>query len=267
MALFHRLQKVDQLAGPAAGHRRQLRGLGDAANQIQVVAALRPVPQLAGRQHFPHPQPRHRLGKFHRIHARRRAPAINVHLALGRQLGIAVGIDRQHDCAAPELLHRRLHEIRLAEGRGRNAHLRRPRRQRRLHVCQAPDPPAHRHGNLHGFGHPPQHVEHRPALLHRRRDVQKPQLVRPGRLVGRRAGHRIARINQIHKMDPLHHPAAADVQARHDRDGFFHGKRLSMEEAFIISEPTPEKQGEPAGDHARKPSGATCRPAAPCAIC
>jgi hypothetical protein len=89
--------------------------------------------------------------------------------------------------------------------------------------ARTPDAAADRHRDLDRRGHPPENVKDRPPVFHGGGDIQKAQFIGARSLVGGGAGHRIAGINQVHEMDALDNPPSADVQTRHDMDGFFHG--------------------------------------------
>ena len=65
-------------------------------------------------------------------------------------------------------------------------------------------------------------VEQRPAPLVARRDVEKTQLVRPGRIVGLRLLHRVAGVLQIDEVHALHHAPIGYVEAWDDTDADGH---------------------------------------------
>ncbi len=213
---------------PAAGHRRQLRGVGNFPDQIQVIALLRPVAQLARRQHLPTPRPAiRRANSTASVPVGVRPPSIYTSRCEGslrlRSASIASTIrfprTKATTASATKSGSRNAAEEMLTfAAPAASAASTSPRR---------PDAAAHRHRNLHRLRHPPQHVKHRPALLHRRRDVQKSRPVRPRRLVRRRARHRIARIDQINKTW-MPFTTRPPRMSRHGmRDRLLHGIHLS----------------------------------------
>ena len=69
------------------------------------------------------------------------------------------------------------------------------------------------------LGRAPRHVDHRVALIARRRDVEEDELVGSLGVVAGRQLDRIAGVAEVDEVDALHHPTGVDVEARDDPSG------------------------------------------------
>src|SRR5690606_7535466 len=74
------------------------------------------------------------------------------------------------------------------------------------------------------------HVQHRPAPLQRRRDVEEDELVGPQLRVARRELDRLPHLAQVDEVDALDDPPAGDVEAR-DHTLLDHRRRFSRTRA------------------------------------
>ncbi len=128
-------------------------------------------------------------------------------------------VDRQHHRLRAEFLRQFTNQFGPAH-RGRvDADLIGPRVQYAPRVIDRADAAADRQRDENFTGGARDYLHHGVAVVARRRDVQKHQLVGALLVVARREFHRISRVAQVHEIDALDHASLGDVETGDDALG------------------------------------------------
>ncbi len=214
-------------AGAAAGHDRNPHRTAHRRRDLEVV----PVPgaiAIHAREHdLAGAELLHPAGPGHGVESRRHAAAVDEHLPhLAAVTGDPLGVDVHHRRAAAEPVGDGGDEFRRANRRRVDAHLLGARLHEPRGVVERGDPTADGERHVDRLGDPANDVEHdRPPLV-AGGDVEEHELVGPLGLVAGGDRHRIAGIDEVEELRPLHDPAPLHVEAGDDPSGERHPGRL-----------------------------------------
>ena len=126
----------------------------------------------------------------------------------------SLGVDRDDDALAAELLRRFAHEIGARHRGGVDRHLVGAGEQQAADILDRAHPAADGQRHKAFLGGAANDVVERIAVLGAGGDVKKAQLVGALTIVKTGLRHRIAGIDQIDKIDALDDPPVLDVEAR-----------------------------------------------------
>ena len=217
LALNHTLGKMLERAHAAARDDGDWHRARHGTGECQVEASLGAVAIHAGEQDLTGAATSRFLGPRHRIDTRGVATAGREDLPpIGT--GCAgqahtLGIDRHDHGLAAKRRGGLADQRRIAHGGRVERHLVGAGGNHSPHARQVAKTAAHGIGNSELLGRVRRHLDGRRAVVARRGNVQKNDLVRTLAVVGAGQLHRVARIAQAHKVDALDHAAVLDVQA------------------------------------------------------
>ena len=214
-ALKH-LGKVVERTAAARGDDRDGRDPADCVGQLEIKARFRAVLVHRGQQNFARAALVGLLRPGDRVNAGRRAAARHIHLKAALGHAGAARVDRDNDALTAVALGRRVQQAGVAHSGRIDRNLIRARAQNLLEILDRADAAAHgdRDEDLPaGAAH---HVRDGRAVVARRGDVQKDDLVRALRRVELGQLDRVARVAQADEVNALDHPAVLDVQTGND---------------------------------------------------
>ena len=214
MALAHALDQVIEGPDPARGDDRDRDRIGHGAGQLEVVTHFGAIPVHGGEQDLAGPKGRHAARPVDGVQVGRFASAMGEDLERAgvRQLGV----DRDDDALAAELLRRRAHQFGIFHRRRHDRHLVGAGQQQPADILDTAHAAAHGERHEAGFGRPRHHVEKDIAALVTRGDIEEAELVRAGPVVDGGLLHRISGIAQVDEVDALDDAAILDVEAGND---------------------------------------------------
>ena len=137
----------------------------------------------------------------------------------GPAVGIAAGVDGQHDALGAELAGGFVDEFGVEDGGGVEGDLVGAGLEHAADVARRADSAADGQGHEHLPGHGADDVDQGVAVVAGRGDVEEGQLVGALGFVGLGDGHRVARVAQLDEADALDDAPARDVEAGDDALG------------------------------------------------
>src|ERR671916_2163723 len=185
---------------------------GDGGDELQVVAALRPVGVHAVEDELtgPPPLPLHEPGDG--VQARVHPATVQVHLPAWTG-GPALHVHAEDDALAPETLRALVYEVGVPYGGAVNGDLVGPGAQHGAHVVGRPDPAADGVGDKDLLGGLAGELGCGVPLFVRGRDVVEDDLVRPLPVVEGRELDRVTGVPEVLEPGPLHDAACIHVEA------------------------------------------------------
>ncbi len=163
-----------------------------------------------------------------------------------------LGVDRDDDALRAEFLSGVAHEPTVCDGGRIDRRLIGAREQQLANVVERAHAATHRERHEAGFRSALDDVQQNAAIFVARRDVEKAEFVRAGRVIGDGAFDRIAGVAQIDEIDALDDAAVLDVETGDDA-GFEHqafprlfdqGQRLFWVEPAVIERAAGDGAGE-----------------------